>query len=293
VEMKKPASLLTHTSACYLSAFHLFHLNTKTLVFQMAAYLLIRNIPGYFRSGFSSFFAWFGKIYLELFIAQYHIWLAADGKGVLVMIASDWPMLNLIFTTLVFVCVSHEINCLTNIFTYWYIGALQNKLRQLITRIFLLLAVILFFVIVNDVTNSRSVSWWKWKYFNIMSLSSMIFVWNRSTLLHKLAWRPSINLNIFFTNCSLSPQLISAHMLFSIFITNISNLNGSVIRRSLFIFLLHVCTYVKHKLVWVIWKILINTDLKAFGIIIRSFINLIDYLLQNIILTISQRLSNC
>jgi len=124
----------------------------------MAAYLLIRNIPGYFRSGFSSFFAWFGKIYLELFIAQYHIWLAADGKGVLVMIASDWPMLNLIFTTLVFVCVSHEINCLTNIFTYWYIGALQNKLRQLITRIFLLLAVILFFVIVNDVTNSRSVS---------------------------------------------------------------------------------------------------------------------------------------
>lgn len=33
---------------------------------QILAFILIRNIPGYARSIYSSFFAWFGKISLEV-----------------------------------------------------------------------------------------------------------------------------------------------------------------------------------------------------------------------------------
>lgn len=33
---------------------------------QILAFILIRNIPGYARSVYSSFFAWFGKISLEV-----------------------------------------------------------------------------------------------------------------------------------------------------------------------------------------------------------------------------------
>ncbi|XP_021415648.2 N-acetylneuraminate 9-O-acetyltransferase isoform X1 [Oncorhynchus mykiss] len=80
---------------------------------QILAFILIRNIPGYARSLYSSFFAWFGKISLELFICQYHIWLAADTKGILVLIPGN-PSLNIIISTFIFVCVAHEISLITN-----------------------------------------------------------------------------------------------------------------------------------------------------------------------------------
>ncbi|KAK6491133.1 N-acetylneuraminate 9-O-acetyltransferase-like [Huso huso] len=82
-------------------------------VVQILAFILIRNIPGYARSVYSSFFAWFGKISLELFICQYHIWLAADTKGILVLIPGN-PVLNIIISTFIFVCVAHEISQITN-----------------------------------------------------------------------------------------------------------------------------------------------------------------------------------
>ncbi|XP_006636227.3 N-acetylneuraminate (7)9-O-acetyltransferase [Lepisosteus oculatus] len=82
-------------------------------VVQILAFVLIRNIPGYARSLYSSFFAWFGKISLELFICQYHIWLAADTKGILVLVPG-YPMLNIVISTFIFVCVAHEISQITN-----------------------------------------------------------------------------------------------------------------------------------------------------------------------------------
>uniref|UniRef100_T1KKL8 Cas1p 10 TM acyl transferase domain-containing protein n=1 Tax=Tetranychus urticae TaxID=32264 RepID=T1KKL8_TETUR len=57
------------------------------------SYICLRNISGLLRSRYSIFFAWFGRISLELFICQYHIWLAADTHGVLVLIPS-FPVLN-------------------------------------------------------------------------------------------------------------------------------------------------------------------------------------------------------
>ncbi|XP_030644995.1 N-acetylneuraminate (7)9-O-acetyltransferase [Chanos chanos] len=82
-------------------------------VVQILAFILIRNIPGYARSLYSSFFAWFGKISLELFICQYHIWLAADTKGILVLIPGN-PSLNITISSFIFVCVAHEISQITN-----------------------------------------------------------------------------------------------------------------------------------------------------------------------------------
>ncbi|GAB1290532.1 N-acetylneuraminate 9-O-acetyltransferase [Apodemus speciosus] len=79
----------------------------------IVAFILIRNIPGYARSIYSSFFAWFGRISLELFICQYHIWLAADTRGILVLVPGN-PTLNIIVSTFIFVCVAHEISQITS-----------------------------------------------------------------------------------------------------------------------------------------------------------------------------------
>lgn len=51
--------------------------------------------------------------FFQLFICQYHIWLAADTKGILVLIPGT-PMLNIIVSTFIFVCVAHEISQITN-----------------------------------------------------------------------------------------------------------------------------------------------------------------------------------
>lgn len=49
----------------------------------------------------------------QLFICQYHIWLAADTKGILVLIPGN-PSLNILVSTFIFVCVAHEISLITN-----------------------------------------------------------------------------------------------------------------------------------------------------------------------------------
>nr|XP_016813263.1 N-acetylneuraminate 9-O-acetyltransferase isoform X3 [Pan troglodytes] len=45
-------------------------LHPSVSVVQILAFILIRNIPGYARSVYSSFFAWFGKISLEVLLSQ-------------------------------------------------------------------------------------------------------------------------------------------------------------------------------------------------------------------------------
>lgn len=76
------------------------------------SYVVLRNVSGIFRVRFSSFFAWFGRISLELFICQYHIWLAADRNGVLVLLPG-FPNLNILISSFIFVCASHEVHRLT------------------------------------------------------------------------------------------------------------------------------------------------------------------------------------
>ncbi|KAF7268298.1 N-acetylneuraminate (7)9-O-acetyltransferase [Rhynchophorus ferrugineus] len=78
----------------------------------IVSFIFLRNVTGVLRTRYSSFFAWFGEIHLELFLSQYHIWLAADTHGVLVLIPG-FPVLNLIITTYIFVCASHAIHEIT------------------------------------------------------------------------------------------------------------------------------------------------------------------------------------
>ena len=50
---------------------------------------------------------------VQLFICQYHIWLAADTRGILVLVPGN-PTLNIIVSTFIFVCVAHEISQITS-----------------------------------------------------------------------------------------------------------------------------------------------------------------------------------
>lgn len=107
--------------------------------FPVIGFILLRNIPGWFRTRYSSFFAWFGKISLELFISQYHIWLAADTHGVLVLLP-DYPVLNVILTSFIFVCAAHEIHNITSTLkTYFIPNEWKLCLRNLLLFLLILL----------------------------------------------------------------------------------------------------------------------------------------------------------
>ncbi|KAJ8897026.1 hypothetical protein PR048_002372 [Dryococelus australis] len=95
----------THQLACNSFSFFLP---------QIVSYIILRNISGVLRTRHSSFFAWFGHISLEMFICQYHVWLAADTHGVLVLLPG-YPVLNVIITTFIFVCISHEVHRITRV----------------------------------------------------------------------------------------------------------------------------------------------------------------------------------
>lgn len=64
VQVKSPLLLSLKSPA--IKASRPNHLLAFAAAPQILSFILIRNIPGYVRSVYSSFFAWFGKISLEV-----------------------------------------------------------------------------------------------------------------------------------------------------------------------------------------------------------------------------------
>ena len=65
-------------------------------------------------------------------MAQYHIWLAADTNGILVLVP-NYPVLNVLITTFIFVCAAHELHAATRQITGYlvpnnWIGLTKNVL---------------------------------------------------------------------------------------------------------------------------------------------------------------------
>lgn len=93
------------------------------------SFITLRNISGILRTRYSTFFAWFGKISLELYVCQYHIWLAADANGVLVLV-SGYPALNAIVTSFIYVCVAHEAHEITKVLMPYFVPSDWQKVLR-------------------------------------------------------------------------------------------------------------------------------------------------------------------
>ena len=93
----------------------------------VASFVVLRNANPILRSASSRAFAFIGTCSLETFIIQFHFWMAADTKGVLLVIpGTKWRPVNFVITSIMFVYVSHRVAQAVGEITAWICGARKS-----------------------------------------------------------------------------------------------------------------------------------------------------------------------
>ncbi|KAJ7596951.1 Cas1p-domain-containing protein [Mycena floridula] len=93
------------------------------------AFAILRNANVILRSASSRAFAFIGRCSLETFIIQFHFWLAADSKGVLLVLpGTKWRPLNFIITSIMFIYISHRVAQATGAITMQICGSAPKTL---------------------------------------------------------------------------------------------------------------------------------------------------------------------